>query len=52
MVANSSYSTQQFYRSIDCVPATEHIAHLCDAEPYDIQMEYDLEGELQCQIIR
>lgn len=40
--ANSSYSTQQFYRLIGCVPATEYIAHLCDAEPYDIQMEYDL----------
>ncbi|MFR1518977.1 MAG: GNAT family N-acetyltransferase [Clostridia bacterium] len=40
--ANSSYSTQQFYRSMGCVQATENIVHLCDADPYDIQMEYDL----------
>lgn len=40
--ANSSYSTQQFYRSIGCVDVTEVVKHLCDEEPFYIQMEYIL----------
>lgn len=40
--AASYYETQCFYRKIGCVMAREQVKHLCDIDPYDIEMEYAL----------
>jgi predicted N-acetyltransferase YhbS len=43
--AHSAEETQQFYESVGCVDAKEVNPVLAALEPYDIQLEYDLEGE-------
>lgn len=41
--ASSSENTQNFYRSMGCVPALEIHAKMAEKEPYDLQLEYDLD---------
>ncbi|MBN2725949.1 GNAT family N-acetyltransferase [Candidatus Mcinerneyibacteriota bacterium] len=40
----SSRETQAFYRQVGCVDAEEIDAELAQAEPWDVQLEYDLDS--------
>ncbi|HSP47281.1 MAG TPA: GNAT family N-acetyltransferase, partial [Clostridiaceae bacterium] len=44
--SHSSEETQRFYESVGCVDAKEINPVLLAREPFDIQLEFDLEKEL------
>lgn len=48
--AHSSKETQEFYKAVGCVEAVEINQMAVEREPYDCQMEYDLQDVLQSTI--
>lgn len=40
--AHSSKESQAAYKALGCIPAEEFFAEAAEAEPYDIQLEFDL----------
>jgi len=48
----SSRETQAFYKSLGCVHAQEVNPELAQAEPWDIQLEYDLEKTPGCEVTK
>ena len=43
--AHSSEETQAAYRALGCIDAVELVPELVAAEPFDVQLEYRLDGE-------